>query len=74
MVARQIKGRILTRGDCQRAGCGKPFQYFRRTKRRLYCDACTILERRDATRFSNDQARAARIERHLDHARHISGD
>jgi hypothetical protein len=44
--------------NCSR--CRDPFSYIQITKRRMYCDTCTVLERQDHNAFHNGLASAER--------------
>lgn len=40
--------------------CREPFEYIQITKRRMYCDPCTVLERQEHNDFHNGLVSAER--------------
>jgi late competence protein required for DNA uptake (superfamily II DNA/RNA helicase) len=50
---------VVERFQCAR--CVSTFSYGRKTKPRIYCRRCVVLERKDANDFFNNLARQQRL-------------
>jgi hypothetical protein len=59
-MRRRRRQRIPKPAECQCTRCLEPFAYIQITKRRMYCDPCTVLERQEANTFFNGIVSAER--------------
>jgi len=59
-MRRRRRQRIPKLAEHRCTRCREPFQYVQITKRRMYCDPCTVLERQDANDFFNGIVSAER--------------